>query len=198
MRHDEDIHSFRCNIAKEQCVGPGPIGVAVSTAQFSAEWYWYTVTGALSTILTGGSEDGCASADQCDDADSCTKDTCHAGCCEHERSAACTTEADGFKSPTAMLQYIARVAAGPWTDIAVGGAVSPTSNADDYPPEVIDLPFTVPFFDELVSKIAISPNGLVNIGPSFSCVAFASSIFGTCTAKEMFHTVALSGPSRGV
>lgn len=188
QRHAEDVHNFRCEIRPNVCIPQSQMGVSLAIGRHATPWYWYSLGSMLSTAMSTASA-VCSSATDCDDGEGCTNDFCVAGCCQHESTKNCITGSEGFKSAAAMMQYVIRnVTAGPWVDISSGGSVSSVSTVDDHPPEVVQMPFPLPFFDQSVTAISLNPNGMVNLGDTFSCVG---PVFGSCTSNRLHHVVAM-------
>eukprot|EP01052_Picozoa_sp_SAG31_P025697 SAG31_NODE_2269_length_6047_cov_3.503699_2_plen_1301_part_00 len=190
QRHAENVDNFRCEITPPTCIPPSLVAVSVAIRSHSTPWHWYSVIGSLSAALSVNNVNPCSSNEECGDGDTCTMDVCVLGCCQHERTRRCITESEGFKSDTAVLQYVARnlTDTPSWTDISSDATLSHVSNVDDHPPETVRLPFVVPFFDQAVNAIALNPNGAVNLGQEFSCVG---PVFGTCASNQLYHVVAL-------
>ena len=190
MGHDDGSTSVRCTMERQMC-STDPVSASVFALPFESSW-----ADVSSVLSIPAVTDSCQTAADCSDGDPCTTDACSgSGCCEHQYVAECITDAGGAKKEFPMLNYVVR------TGINIDprpasweGTQSSVSHADDASNDYILIPYSMPYFDGRTSTVGISSNGIINMGPAFSCECINmghTCPFHSCGADQFAHAIAL-------
>lgn len=130
---------------------------------------------AIGTVLTVTSV--CNSNSDCYDGNLCTIDKCEVGgVCSYQPIDSCGSIPDATKERSAPYVYYSHFSRNNSelfaffvTQMDLLGDASPAEKLDDYPLTYVNLPFKIVYFGNLVTKAAISPNGVVGLEPLREC-----------------------------
>ena len=125
----------------------------------------------------------CIKDSDCFDGNLCTVDSClSTNICSHKVDSNCNSVAQTTIERLAPYLYysfsIPNINQNAFVDyIRLKGALSSVSYVDEYPLDRVKLPFSFPFFGNLINQVLLSPNGGLILPPLGECDSNAVNYF---------------------